>query len=164
MTTCLAFDTATKTGVAVGEDRGKPRAWSIDLGRGVWPQRYARTLRLVAACIEQFRPDLVAVEAFVGGPKANSDLIGLVACVQGEATRMGVRVVSYYPASIRAHFLSGIRVGKTPIKSQVYAKCRMLGWEPKDTDCADALALWDYALCKESRAHQMMSVGGVFAR
>lgn len=157
----LAFDTATKTGCAIGEVGGQPRSWSIDLGKVPWPERYAKTLRMTASYIEKFQPDLIAVEAFVGGPKANADLIGLVSCVLGEATRRGVRTVSYYPASIRAHFLGGIR-GKGPIKSQVFAKCQTLGWEPKDTDCSDSLALWDFAASCESRAHQMTTVGGLF--
>lgn len=117
---------------------------------------------MTAHYITELRPDLVAVEAFVGGPKANSNLVGLVACVQGEATRLGVRVVSYYPASVRAHFL-GRGKGVGPIKSQVFAKCRLLGWDPKDTDCSDSLALWDYALSMESRSHQVTTVGGLFA-
>jgi Holliday junction resolvasome RuvABC endonuclease subunit len=157
----LAFDTATKTGVAFGEVGGKPKSWPVDLGKVEWPERYSKTLRMVSAYVDRFRPDLVAVEAFVGGPKANANLIGLVACVQGEASRLGVRVVSYYPASIRSHFLGGIR-GKTPIKQQVYARCRLLGWEPKDTDCSDSLALWDYACALESRSHQISTVGGLF--
>lgn len=158
----LALDTATKTGCAFGETGGKPRAWSVDLGKVPWPERYAKTLRMTAAYIEKLQPDLVAVEAFVGGPKANSDLIGLVACVLGEATRRRVRTVSYYPASVRSHFLGGIR-GKGPIKGQVFAQCRVLGWNPSDTDCADALALWDYALALESRSHQITSLPGLFA-
>lgn len=161
MIRCLAFDTATNTGVAFGEAGGKPRAWSVNLGKTEWPDRYAKTLRMVAAYVDRFKPDLVAVEAFVGGPKANANLIGLVACVQGEATRLGVRVVSYYPASVRSHFL-GRGKGLGPIKSQVFARCKLLGWEPKDLDCADALALFDYACAMESRSHQMTSLPGMF--
>lgn len=158
----LALDTATNTGVAVGEVGGCPRAWSVSLGFGSWPDRYSKMLRLVSAYIERFQPDLVAVEACVGGAKANAHLIGLVACVEGEATRLGVRTVSYYPATIRAHFLGRGR-GKGPIKAQVFALCQMLGWDPKNTDCSDAIALWDFAASMESRSHQMTTVGGLFA-
>lgn len=158
---CLAFDTATKTGVCIGDAGSKPRAWSVDLGKVPWPERYSKTLRMTAFYIAEFKPDLVAVEQFVGGPKANSDLVGLVCCVLGEATRLGVRTVSYYPASIRSHFLGGIR-GKTPIKQQVYARCKMLGWDPRNTDCSDSLALWDYACALESRSHQISSLPGLF--
>jgi Holliday junction resolvasome RuvABC endonuclease subunit len=156
----LAFDTATKTGCAFGVAGGKPTSWTVNLGKVDWPIRFSKTLRMVEHYIGRFQPDLIAVETFVGGPKSNSNLVGLVACVQGEATRLGIRVVDYYPASVRKHFLGGIR-GNTPIKSQVFARCRMLGWDVKDTDAADALALWDYAAALESRAHQMTTVGGL---
>lgn len=157
----LAFDTATKTGCAFGVAGDRPRAWTVDLGKTDWPVRFSKTLRMVQHYVETLAPDLIAVEQFVGGPKANSNLVGLVACVQGEATRLGVRVVSYYPASVRKHFLGGIRAGGE-IKGQVFAKCRLLGWDVKDTDAADAAALWDYTCALESRAHQLTSVGGLF--
>jgi Holliday junction resolvasome RuvABC endonuclease subunit len=158
----LAFDTATKTGVAFGGAGEKPRAWSVDLGKTDWPVRFSKTLRMVSHYVETLKPDLIAVEAFVGGPKANSNLVGLVACVQGEAVRLGVPVVSYYPATVRKHFLGGIR-SKAPIKAQVYARCRMLGWSVEDLDAADAAALWDYTCSLQSRSHQIASIGGLFS-
>ena len=86
----LAFDVATTTGIAVGEAGGKPRAWAVSLGRGGdEPPRLAKALRMACAYIEKFKPDVVAVEAPVGGKDANALLIGLAACVQGEAARHG---------------------------------------------------------------------------
>ena len=159
----LAFDTATLTGVAYGRAGETPRAWSVDLGKVAWEARFSKTLRMTAHYIDKFRPDLVAVEAFVGGPKANTDLAGLVACVKGEAHRRGVPVVAYYPATIRKYFLGGVpRSSQGQVKALVMAKCRMLGWNVPDNDAADALALWDFACSQHSRAHQMLSVGGLF--
>ncbi|PZQ99187.1 MAG: hypothetical protein DI533_00320 [Cereibacter sphaeroides] len=158
----LSFDTATVTGCAFGVAGDKPRSWSVDLGKADWSIRFSQTLRMTATYIKDYGPDLIAVEEFVGGPKANTNLAGLVACVKGEANRRGVRVVSYWPATIRAHFLGRGSKSKIPIKAQVFARCKMLGWEPGDTDASDALALWDYACSMESRAHQMTSVGGLF--
>lgn len=157
----LAFDTATVTGVALGDAGSKPRAWSVDLGKVDWSIRFSRTLRMVNRYVTEHRPDLVAVEQFVGGPKANSNLVGLVACVLGEADRLGVRTVAYYPATIRKHFLGGIR-GTGKIKPQVMARCKLLGWPYDDADACDALALWDYTCSVESRAHQISSIGGIF--
>jgi Holliday junction resolvasome RuvABC endonuclease subunit len=161
---CLAFDTATTTGVAFGEAGARPQLWSIGFGSETpWPERFSKTLRMTEHYITKFKPDLIAVEAFVGGPKANTSLAGLVACVEGEAFRHGVRVVTYYPATIRKHFLGGVsRANPTPIKSQVFARCRMLGWDVRDTDAADAGALWDYALSVESQDHAMTSIGRLF--
>lgn len=166
----LAFDTATKTGVCFGEAGSRPKLWSVALGISRrpddsidWGPRFSKTLRMTEYYIKKFDPDLIAVEAFVGGPKANTSLAGLVACVEGEAARHGVRVVTYYPSTIRKHFLGGVsRSNKTPIKSQVFAKCRMLGWDVPDTDAADAGALWDYVCSIESPRHQLASVGGLF--
>lgn len=159
----LAFDTATKTGVAIGGAGESPRAFSVDLGKVDWCIRFSRILRLTHKLITEHRPDLVAVEAFVGGPKANTDLAGLVACVLGESDRLKVRTVSYYPATVRKHFLGNIpRSNRTPIKTQVFQRCRLLGWDVGDTDAADAAALWDFALSMQSRSHQMASVGGLF--
>jgi len=168
----LAFDTATKTGVCVGDAGSTPRAWSVNLGlvRRAddtidWAPRFSKTLRMTAFYIKEYKPDLVAVEAFVGGPKANTDLAGLVACVLGEAVRCGCRTVTYYPATIRKHFLGGVsRANKTPIKTQVFQRCKMLGWDVKDTDASDAAALWDYTCAMESRSHQITSLPGLFAR
>lgn len=113
--------------------------------------------------IEKFQPDLVAVESFVGGPKANTNLAGLVACVLGEANRCKVDTVTYYPATIRKYFLGGVsRSDKTPIKSRVFARCKMLGWDVRDLDAADAAALWDYTCSVHSRSHQITTVGGLF--
>lgn len=157
----LAFDTATNTGVCFGVTGEKPVTFTVGLGKVDWSIRFSRTLKMTRKLITEYKPDIVAVEAFVGGPKANSNLIGLVACVQGETDRMGVKQVAYYPATIRKHFLGGIR-SKAPIKSQVYSRCQMLGWDVKDTDAADAAALWDYTCAMNSRSHQITTVGGLF--
>lgn len=160
----VALDTATKTGVAIGSAGETPRAFSVDIGKVDWCIRFSRTLRLTHKLITEHKPDLVVVEAFVGGPKANTDLAGLVACVLGEADRLKVRTASYYPATVRKHFLGGVsRSNRTPIKTQVFQKCTMLGWDVGDTDAADAAALWDFAASMESRSHQMTTVGGLFA-
>ena len=163
---CLAFDTAIRTGVAVGAACAKPKAFSVDLGKVSWEMRYARMLRLVERCITEYGPDLVVVEAPAAGGYQNLDLIGLTVCVRAQAARMGVRSESYYPNSVRKHFMGlalsardfpgkshGAR--KAAIKGQIIARCQMLGWEVPDADAADAAALWDYALALESRAHQV---------
>lgn len=159
----LAFDTATVTGCAFGVAGGKPRAWSVDLGKAAWPVRFAKTLRMTEAYVERFKPDLVVVEAFVGGPKANTDLAGLVACVLGQASRMGCNTASYYPATIRKHLLGTISKSKVPIKSRVYAQCRLLGWDVPDLDAADAVAAWAYACAVHSKVHTN-DIGGLFAK
>lgn len=163
----LAFDAASRTGVAVGSAGNSPRAFSVNLsagpGKAPWERRFSRLMRLTQKMIAEHKPDLVVVEEVVqGGRKAQWQLLGLVACIQGQADLMGVPVKAYWPSSIRAHFLGkGGRTG-AKIKSQVFAKCQMLGWDVPDLDAADACALWDYSMSLESRAHQVTTVGGLF--
>ncbi len=158
----LAFDTATATGIAFGRAGETPSARTMLLS-GDWPRRYSTLMKATRAVIEEFNPDIVAVESPVQGPKANPNLVGLAACVMGEADRRGSKVVAYFPATIRKHFLGGIR-SKQPIKTQVYNKCRLLGWEPKDTDQSDAMALWSYVCALHDPRHGLTDVGGLFAK
>jgi Holliday junction resolvasome RuvABC endonuclease subunit len=173
--TVLAFDTAIKTGVAVGSTGAAPRTTTINLGKASWEVRYARMLRLVERYVTDFSPDLVAVESPAAGGFQNLDLIGLTVCVRAQAARMGVRSVSYMPNSVRKHFLGKAlsardfpgktrAAAKGAIKAQVIARCQLLGWDITDPDAADAAALWDFALSKESRAHQVTTLGGLFGK
>jgi Holliday junction resolvasome RuvABC endonuclease subunit len=167
----LAFDIASRTGVCFGEAGQKPRAWAVSLGEG--DDRYAKAIRMCGAYVDRFQPDLVVIEAPVGGRDASALLIGLIACVKGEAMRRGVQTVEYFPSTVRKHFMGKALTakdfpGKThgaakkAIKGAVMARCIALGWEVRDGDAADAAALWDYACAVHSRAHQMTSVGGLF--
>ena len=169
----LAFDLATVTGCAFGVAGAKPRAWTVALGKVSHEERFSRCIRMTARYMRQFEPDVVAVEAPVGGRDANALLIGMAACVKGEAVRRGVRVVEYFPGTVRRHFLGKALTtrdfpGKTKaaakgaIKAAVIARCHLLGWEVESGDAADAAALWDYACSLESRAHQMTTIGGIF--
>ncbi len=167
----LAFDIASTTGVAFGAAGDKPKAWAVTLGAG--DERYAKAIRMCGAYVDRFAPDLVVIEAPVGGRDANALLIGLACCVKGEAIRRGLRVEEYFPATVRKHFMGkaltardfpGKNHGaaKKAIKGAVMARCIALGWEVQSHDAADAAALWDYACSLHSRAHQMTSVGGLF--
>lgn len=169
MTVILAFDAASRTGVAIGSAGNRPRAFSVNLsagpGKAPWERRFSRLMRLTRKMIEDNKPDLVVVEEVVqGGRKAQWQLLGLVACVQGQADLMGVPVKAYWPGTIRAHFLGRGQKTKAPIKSQVMARCHMLGWPSDDPDACDALALWDYAASLESRSHQITTIGRLFGK
>jgi Holliday junction resolvasome RuvABC endonuclease subunit len=169
----LAFDIASKSGVCFGRAGETPRAWSVAFGKGSDEDRFSKAIRMTAAYIAKFQPDLVAVEEPVGGREASALLIGLCACVKGETARQGVRVVGYFPASVRKHFLGKAltardfpslnRVAaKKAIKGAVIARCNLLGWQIDDPDAADAAALWSFTCALVSRDHQMTDVGGLF--
>lgn len=195
----LALDVATQCGIAVGSSKGDPKCWSVDLGASV-PElkiykpgktpseindlrsdhkkkadamRFCAALRMTAGLISIHKPDLLVVEAFIGGQNASAYLIGLVACVQGCAEDRAVRCELVYPATVRKHFL-----GKNPtsadfpaltqvqrkiaIKEKVAAQCRMLGWVVPDLDAADAAATWDWACANFAPAYQAKPTGGLF--
>ena len=169
----VALDIATQTGIAVGPPGGKPKAWSVDLGKGRSEDaRFSKALVLTHELIERHRPDLIAVEAAIGGKFASAFLIGVVACVRGVAANRGVPVRSYTSGSVRKHFL-GRALAKRDfpalkpaaatkaIKGEVIARCRLLGWEVADDNAADACALWDFACA--TAGFQTAPSGGLFA-
>ena len=169
----VALDIATQTGIAVGSPGGKPKAWSVDLGKGRGEDaRFSKALVLTHELIERHRPDLIAVEAAIGGKFASAFLIGVVACVRGVAANRGVPVRSYTSGSVRKHFL-GRALAKRDfpslkpaaatkaIKGEVIARCRLLGWEVADDNAADACALWDFACA--TAGFQTAPSGGLFA-
>jgi Holliday junction resolvasome RuvABC endonuclease subunit len=153
----LALDIATSTGVAVGTAGSAPVAWSEDLGRGqIDDLRFSKALALVSSLLAEHKPDLVAVEAPVGGPQTSHLLVGLVACVRGCVANRGVPLVSYHSGSVRKHFLGRVLTvrdfpalskgkAKQAIKAEVIKRCQLLGWDVPDHDSADAAALFDYA-------------------
>lgn len=166
----LAFDLATSTGVALGHAGQTPRAWSVDLGkeRG-HAARFSKALRMVRLLTDDFKPDLIAVEAPVGGPKTSHFLVGLSACVTGEAMNQGVRCEKFAINEIRKHFLGKhltvkhfphlkSHQAKAEIKRSVMNRCALLGWHVPNDDAADAAALWDYACAK----HHPTTIGGMF--
>lgn len=169
----VALDIASVTGVAVGSPGRSPKAWSVELGkvRGSEDARFSKALVLTHELIERHRPDLIAVEAAIGGKFASAFLIGVVACVRGVAANRGVPVRSYTSGSVRKHFL-GRALAKRDfpslkpaaatraIKGEVIARCRLLGWEVADDNAADACALWDFACA--TAGFQTAPSGGLF--
>jgi Holliday junction resolvasome RuvABC endonuclease subunit len=170
----VALDVATQTGVCVGNSGAAPTAWSVNLGKGLSEdQRFSNILKLTHGLIEEHDPDLIAVEAFIGGKNASAYLIGLVACVRGCAANRGVKVVLMFPATVRKHFLGkaltsrdfpGLKQAKAKlaIKERVATQCRAIGWTVPDLDAADAAATWDYACATHARGYQAAPTGGLF--
>lgn len=168
-----ALDIATNTGISTGVSGAKPQTWSVNLGKPPDDRRFSNVLRLTHGLIEKHEPDLIVVEAFVGGPKASAYLIGLVACVRGCATNRGVKVEMVYPATVRKHFLGISKTtrhfpnlkpakAKLAIKQEVMDRCRLLGWDVPDLDAADAAATWDWACATKAKRFQAAPTGGLF--
>ncbi|MDE4303594.1 hypothetical protein PXK30_09745 [Phaeobacter gallaeciensis] len=184
----LALDIATQTGIAVGDSGSQPRAWSISLGeapdRGrlskdakaaLDGRRFSNALKMTQGLIEHHSPDLIVVEAAIGGAKASHYLIGLVACVRGCAANRGVTCKPANLSTVRKHFLGrAISVNDFPylkskdakkkaIKREVLKRCELLKWDVDgDDDAADACAIWDWACAEFARGYQAQPGGDLF--
>lgn len=173
----VALDLATVSGIAIGSPGGKPRAFSVDLGKAKSEDsRFSKALTLTHQLIIDHKPDLIVIEAPVGGPKTSHFLVGLVACVRGCCFNRGVPLESHSIAAIRKHFLGGHvtsahykhlpeRARKAAArkdgKDAVMNRCRALGWQAADDNAADALALFDFAASRKNHAHAVMTAGGL---
>jgi len=170
----LALDLATLTGVAVGSAGESLDFWTHDLGKGASEQhRFGRAIVLTSDLIRDHKPDLVAIEAAVGGQTASQFLTGLVACVRGVCAIRGVDCETFHIGSIRRHFVGksltvkdfpGMNRGaaKKAIKDVIIQRCRALGYDPRDDNQADAISLHDYACAIKAQKYQAKPVGGLF--
>lgn len=169
----LAFDIATSTGIAYGRAGDVPRVLTVDLGKGLPDEkRFAKAIEMTHDLLDRYKPDQVVYEAPIGGKNSSQFLIGVAACVMGEATRLRFPCKQMYLASVRKHFLGKHLTArdfpalkpahaKRAIKQEVIKRCVVLKWPVSTDDEADAAALWDFA-CSTMRGHQSAPVGGLF--
>lgn len=169
----LALDVATNTGICVGTPGADPRCWSVNLGKAPDERRFSNILKLTQGLIETHSPDLIVIEAFIGGKNASAYLIGLVACVRGCAANRAIKTEMVFPATVRKHFLGkamtsrdfpGLSTAKAKlaIKGAVAERCRLLGWNVETGDEADACATWDWACATYAPRYQAKPLGGLF--
>lgn len=155
----LGVDAATTSGFALGRaGEEKPRAWSKRLkGPDDEPERAFKKMTIeLRDTFVLDKPDLVIVEEHMlqdrtgqSNAKTNYLLGGLVAVVFGVCGAYGIRVVKHKPTEARKHFVGRTRPDDP--KREVLQRCKMLGYLPRDsrdTDAADACALWDFAWSK----------------
>jgi Holliday junction resolvasome RuvABC endonuclease subunit len=167
----LALDLATSVGLAFGQALSAPVTWSVNLGAGD-KQKFARAMKMTKRAIEEYQPDVVAIEAPIQGNMKSTFLIGLVACVEGVCEWMDVPTEKHNIATVRKHFLGyapnlrdfkGSRLQQQKqVKALVMNRCRVLGWSVGSDDCADAAAVWDYAMSIRRGDHAMKTTGGLF--
>lgn len=171
----LALDVASTMGVCFGRPLTTPTTWTVDLSTAGKDHkaRYAKARAFIRHMHKQLAPDLIAIEAPIGGPDASHYLIRLVGAIDDAAYDLGIQTVEYNIGSVRKFFLgkhftkrdfpalTDAAAGKI-IKGKVFSRCRALGWQVADLDQADAGALWDYACARESTAHQVQNLPGLF--
>jgi hypothetical protein len=143
--------------VAFGEAGATPRAWSVDLGKRLGDrERFSKTISLTRWACKRFKPDLIAIEAPIGGKttRTSSWACGPVpwgkrrgfTCLSRSATSPLCASTFFGKHLTAKHFphLPAAKA-KAEIKRSVMNRCKALGWEVDDHDAADAAAIWDYA-------------------
>lgn len=172
----LSLDLAVRTGWAIGSPGAAPRC---DVVRVKNPQqgvetgaeqmgRFIRDMCLIASD----RPELIVYEAPLPVFDSHDERNGertirrshesivlppmLAGAVHSIAACYGIDCFKVFPATIRKHFVGRANLGsRDATKRAVIDRCHLLGYLPRtdrDDNKADALALWDYAMAKWSRA------------
>lgn len=152
----LALDIATTTGFALGKAGAIPRSGSVRLKKpGEPPEIAAWNLRCFLR--DQFvldRPDLAVVEHFLHpiGQKSGDAVILQLMCVGAALAELIGSQVRYempHASTVRKHFIGAANMGdRAKTKAAVVRRAQALGYvdrDCRDTDRADACALWDWA-------------------
>ncbi|MEL6467084.1 MAG: hypothetical protein AAFQ58_19150 [Pseudomonadota bacterium] len=169
----LALDIATKTGVAVGVSSAAPRAWTVDFGGSSQGRRFSEMISFTSEVLAKHKPDVVAIEAPIGGKKKNPVLIGLAACAEGVCHLRRVPCHMVRLDHVRVHFLGKNLTkrhfpgftedrARKAIKATVVARCEAIGWAPDNDDEADAMAVWSFACTQFVAGHQAAPLGGLY--
>lgn len=101
--------------------------------------------------IEGARPDVVAFEAplnihnMVTSENTVRLLFGLATIAELVAAQKGLQRFEANNQQIRKHFLGSAHGKSADLKLKTMARCRALGWYPKDDNEGDAIALHDFA-------------------
>ena len=156
----LAFDQATTTGWAFGEDAGRVVCGTFRLRPG--PSEGERLLAFERHCverIERFEPDLIVYEEpwFPWGrqqsnanPATIKWLLKIEATLITTAARMHLPADCVRPDDWRASFLGYARKPKGAdekhMKTAVYERCRVLRYPVENIDESDACGLLWHAL------------------
>lgn len=168
-----ALDIATHMGVAIGHSGGRPRAWTCWLGDKPNARRFTKCLAVTRQVLTQAKPDLVVIEAPIGGKNSSQYLIGLVSCAQTACWEARVRFEMANIGTVRKAFLqrspkrsdyphlSRAAAGDA-IKAEVLVRCKVLGWDAETDDEADAMAIWDWACSEFTDDHVAAPPGELF--
>jgi hypothetical protein len=151
----LALDVASQMGVAEGRVGQVPRSYTVNLGDRdcTMAERAGKATRWIAERLMVDRPDWIYIEAPLNptaSRDANSTIVALTlfGALAGPAQCKLRNVGQANVQTVRSAFLGHGRP-KMP-KERAKAMCKALGWDPKNTDEADALAVWWWAGMKHA--------------
>jgi len=154
MTDILAIDAATITGWARGIVGSAPEHGTVNFGRADTGDKvFASCLAWISHELELSLPDQIFIEAMLP-PQAmkghtsrqvRDRLAGLHGVVRAVACKHNILVTAVSVGDIRAHFIGARGQGRNVAKTNVIERCRALGWNVRNDNEADAVALWSYA-------------------
>lgn len=147
----LGLDLARQTGWACGEPCALPVYGTLRLDAATEPARFLQLGRMVTGLIQQHGVTAVVIEqphvSAKFGFNALMPLFGYRAAALMAAESRGVPVNWAAGAStVRKHFIGAGGLKREAAKAAVVERCRQRGWNPKNDDEADALALLDWRL------------------
>jgi hypothetical protein len=168
----LAFDFATVTGWALGNPGEQPQSGVIRFGaRGTTHgQIAAEAIAWLVELLSEMKPTQIVFEQplppnFTGGHTTLNTAIvtmGLPFMMQGIAYKLGLFNVEAVRVSDVRTFFIGSNMKSEEAKRLTVERCQSLGFDPKDDNEADALALWCYQCVqiKPELAHKLTPLFG----
>jgi hypothetical protein len=144
----IAFDAATRCGVAEGIAGGTPSLQTVNFGGRTFDEPedvFARASTFVNRRLDLApTPDVVAIEVPV--PKYDSLVVlGLYAIICGAARQRGIPIKRAAVATWRAYALGTSKLQRPAAKARALATARALGWKPIDDNAAEAGLIWLWA-------------------
>lgn len=134
----------------------RPCAGSIRFGdiRSEPADVFATALTWAEEFFAREKPDTLIVEAMLPptamlnktSRQVRDRLAGLHGIFLGIARKRGVgEIVTVNVGDIRAHFIGDRMLKRHAAKTETIRRCKALGWIVRDSDAADACAVWSYA-------------------
>jgi hypothetical protein len=152
----LGLDIATRCGHALGRLGETPVAGSIRFGYSTTDENvvFAAALDWFSQFLQPFpRPDVVMIEAMlpVDAMRGKTQrhvrdrLAGLHGVIRAVASLRGVGKIEVCSvADVREHFIGQRGAKRAIAKAEVMRRCLRMGWECKDDNAGDALAVWSF--------------------
>ena len=168
----LAFDFATVTGWACGNPGEQPESGVVRFGKAspTHGQIAAEAIAWTIDLLDRIKPMQIVFEQplppnFTGGHTTlNTALVtmGLPFMMQGIAYKLGYFNVEAVRVSHIRTFFIGSNMKSEEAKKLTFQRCQQLGFNPKDDNESDALALWCYqcAQIKPELAHKLTPLFG----
>ncbi len=166
----LALDLATTTGWAIGRPGEAPQSGVIRFGRATHAQIAAEAIAWLIEFLTEMKPDSIVYEQplppnfTAGHTTLNTATVtmGLPFLLCGISYKLRIFDVQPVRVSDIRTFFVGSNLKSEPGKRLTFERCQQMGFNPKDDNESDALALWCYqcAKVKPELAHRLTPLFG----